>query len=87
MKGKVQQQLEEKPVHKNIICDGCEKEIVGIRYKCYECNDYDLCEECEEKNTVHKHIFLKIREPMKQKYIFFQIDGPNKSQNKTDVQK
>lgn len=34
------------PVHKNIICDICNNEIVGIRNKCLDCPDYDLCQAC-----------------------------------------
>ena len=34
-------------VHKNIRCDNCsECPIVGVRYKCLECVNYDLCEKC-----------------------------------------
>eukprot|EP00742_Colponemidia_sp_Colp-10_P000850 GILJ01000923.1.p1 GENE.GILJ01000923.1~~GILJ01000923.1.p1 ORF type:complete len:671 (-),score=100.90 GILJ01000923.1:153-2165(-) len=50
-------------VHNNVTCDGCGMlPIVGIRYKCAVCADYDLCEECEEKQ-VHDslHPFLKLR--------------------------
>ncbi|KAI0962257.1 hypothetical protein AcV7_001138 [Taiwanofungus camphoratus] len=33
-------------VHKNIICDVCSREIVGVRHKCLDCPDYDLCGQC-----------------------------------------
>ncbi|XP_015600108.1 E3 ubiquitin-protein ligase MIB2 [Cephus cinctus] len=33
--------------HSSIICDGCKKHgIVGIRWKCAQCFDYDLCTQC-----------------------------------------
>ncbi|KAK0078776.1 hypothetical protein PV325_002110, partial [Microctonus aethiopoides] len=33
--------------HANIVCDGCKRyEIVGIRWKCVQCHDYDLCTQC-----------------------------------------
>ncbi|KAL7285558.1 hypothetical protein ACG7TL_000662 [Trametes sanguinea] len=34
------------PVHKNVMCDMCNQEIVGLRHKCLDCPDYDLCEGC-----------------------------------------
>lgn len=45
------------PVHSNVVCDSCSsihgstKSIVGIRYKCLVCEDFDLCEECEAQNV------------------------------------
>lgn len=56
---------EGKPVHHGYICDGCEMEpIIGNRYKCTVCDDFDYCEACEEKfKDQHKHPFLKIYKP------------------------
>jgi len=54
---------EAEAVHHGYVCDGCgEDPIVGIRYKCAICDDFDFCEDCEE-NKVHGHVFLKIRSP------------------------
>jgi len=48
---------------KKYICDGCEMSpIVGVRYKCAVCEDFDLCEKCESV-TDHEHPFLKIKKP------------------------
>lgn len=51
--------------HKNVICDNCEKEIFGPRYKCGNCSDYDLCETCEDIEGIHtpNHVFLKLHYP------------------------
>jgi replicative DNA helicase len=39
-----------KTVHRTVTCDGCGKfPIVGIRYKCGVCPNFDFCEECEKK--------------------------------------
>ena len=50
-------------VHKGIKCKKCFQEpIIGYRYKCSVCNDYNLCEKCEEeKSEEHPHDFIKIR--------------------------
>lgn len=48
-------------VHSNITCDGCGMHpIVGHRYKCAVCEDFDYCTKCEE-TLGHDHPFLKIR--------------------------
>ncbi|KAH9837268.1 uncharacterized protein C8Q71DRAFT_757514 [Rhodofomes roseus] len=36
----------ELPVHRNILCDVCNDVIVGVRHKCLDCPDYDLCSQC-----------------------------------------
>lgn len=57
-----------KVVHPNVYCDGCQKYIVGVRYKCAapSCPDFDLCEVCEASIQNHhpeNHPLLKIRSP------------------------
>ena len=51
-------------IHKGIKCSLCQKyPIVGIRYKCLQCNSYDLCEDCEKTNGLkHGHLLLKLRD-------------------------
>merc|ERR1712137_414379 len=58
------------PVHP-ATCDKCQTRIKGIRYKCLQCPDYDLCEECEEiqaSENFHDptHTFAKLRRPRQQ---------------------
>ena len=49
--------------HPHVVCDGCEQTpIVGPRYKCSVCEDFDFCSTCEEKGG-HPHPFLKINKP------------------------
>lgn len=51
----------------NSICDGCDQGIIGTRYKCLNCKDFDLCSECEKNHSkLHnaKHVFLEILYPV-----------------------
>lgn len=36
-----------KTKHPNVTCDGCDRRMFGVRYKCLHCPDYDLCATCE----------------------------------------
>lgn len=49
--------------HVNVICDNCDKDIYGFRYKCMECWDFDLCMDCEAKMTHKEHIMMRIPNP------------------------
>ena len=53
-------------VHSKVMCDGCGLlPISGYRYKCAICDDYDLCENCEERiGRKHDHPFIKITYPL-----------------------
>ncbi|KAJ6520093.1 hypothetical protein C8R45DRAFT_808304 [Mycena sanguinolenta] len=55
-------------IHRGIICDMCDKVgIEGIRHKCLDCPDYDLCTSCIESGSAERHNpfheFLEIKEP------------------------
>lgn len=47
--------------HRGIICDGCECAIIGTRFCCLNCENYDLCESCEKLGDRHDltHVFFK----------------------------
>jgi len=51
-----------KVVHYGISCNGCgSMPIVGVRYKCTVCPNFDFCENCEGTRP-HIHNFIKMRE-------------------------
>lgn len=50
-------------VHYNVKCDGCgNKPILGVRYRCSMCSNFNYCSMCEQDNY-HIHPFLKYRLP------------------------
>eukprot|EP00128_Syssomonas_multiformis_P014226 Colp12_sorted_trinity150504_noHs@11841 len=53
-------------VHRGITCNICRTSpIRGLRYKCANCADYDLCEICETRDEHNRlHVLLKIRIPI-----------------------
>ena len=52
-------------IHRGVECNGCGVcPIQGIRYRCANCLDFDLCENCEAMQVhIKTHIFYKIRIP------------------------
>ncbi|XP_052077229.1 E3 ubiquitin-protein ligase HERC2-like isoform X2 [Mytilus californianus] len=49
--------------HPGVGCDGCDVfPIVGNRYKCRMCDDFDFCENCF-RSKKHRHPFNRIGEP------------------------
>ncbi|CAD8082326.1 unnamed protein product [Paramecium primaurelia] len=54
-------QVEQKMIHTYHTCDGCQiHPIIGSRFKCLECPDFDLCESCQSKNLHNNHKLFKI---------------------------
>lgn len=52
-------------VHRGVTCNSCNTiPIRGIRYRCANCVDYDLCEQCEALQMHSRtHLFYKVRIP------------------------
>lgn len=59
--------------HNNIICDGCKRHgLIGLRWKCAQCHDYDLCTQCYMAD-VHdlSHAFQRFQTSNAVGYIIF----------------
>lgn len=52
-------------IHRGVTCNSCgAMPIQGIRYRCANCIDYDLCETCESMQVhIKTHLFYKVRIP------------------------
>jgi len=49
------------PAVHHALCDECSSTIVGLRHKCLECQDFDLCDVCMATSE-HEHEFHSIAE-------------------------
>ncbi|XP_018409942.1 PREDICTED: sequestosome-1 isoform X2 [Nanorana parkeri] len=58
------QETPQNVVHPNVTCDGCEGPVVGNRYKCLICPDYDLCNTCEGKGVHKEHNMIMFPTPI-----------------------
>lgn len=61
-----EQSIKEGYIHRGIDCNDCgQRPIRGIRFRCVNCFDHDLCERCEANEEHHRtHVFMKIRIPI-----------------------
>ena len=50
--------------HNDILCDVCNNGVFGIRYKCKQCPDLDLCSACKAKSVHSEHEFTEISKPV-----------------------
>ncbi|KAM9313435.1 sequestosome-1 [Gastrophryne carolinensis] len=58
------QETPQNVVHPNVTCDGCDGPVVGNRYKCLICPDYDLCSTCEGKGIHKEHNMIMFPTPL-----------------------
>ncbi len=52
-----------KECHTGVECDGCKGPVIGFRYKCVICPNYDLCEKCSAAGLHAEHNMIKIAKP------------------------
>ncbi|CAF1227894.1 unnamed protein product [Rotaria sordida] len=52
-----------KECHNGVECDNCKGSIIGFRYKCVICPNYDLCEKCSSSGIHSEHNMIKISKP------------------------
>lgn len=50
--------------HQGILCDVCDKDVYGFRYKCLDCDEFDMCMDCEPKQIHKEHLLLRITNPI-----------------------
>merc|ERR1712047_241531 len=70
--------------HFGVTCDGCQGPVIGFRYKCVKCPDYDLCGKCEAKGFYPGHNMMRIATPetIWPKHFFNRLNEMNDRLNK-----
>ncbi|XP_072945912.1 uncharacterized protein [Epargyreus clarus] len=51
--------------HDGVVCNSCSEGIIGFRYKCVVCPDFDLCHKCEKLEVHPNHLMMRIAKPKK----------------------
>ena len=75
----------EEVVHTRVACDGCDAHpIVGVRYKCSVCKNFDFCSKCEQRRE-HPHPFLKIYLPSQAPKAMFTVIDENMQNANPDI--
>ncbi|BGP30814.1 hypothetical protein JCM10296v2_002571 [Rhodotorula toruloides] len=57
---------EQRPVHTHVFCDRCMRTVIGSRFKCTSCSNYDLCTDCiDSRFSFHPslHAFAEVARP------------------------
>ncbi|XP_011684635.1 PREDICTED: sequestosome-1 isoform X2 [Wasmannia auropunctata] len=54
----------EKTIHPGVMCDVCDKNIHGFRFKCMQCRDYDLCTDCMTLGNHLEHYMIRMTQPV-----------------------
>lgn len=70
-----EQSSEEKVIHYGIFCSTCHGPVVGLRFKCTTCVNYDLCEACENKGIHKEHTLRVIETSMYEKSEMDNLNG------------
>lgn len=51
--------LIEHVIHNDVTCDGCKTTpIIGVRFKCTVCDDFDLCSKCVYNHDPNHHLIM-----------------------------
>ena len=59
-----------KDLHANVFCNKCQNgNFFGLRYICAECNNYNLCQNCEKlffRKQIHNrnHVLIQVNSPL-----------------------
>ncbi|XP_052782425.1 transcription intermediary factor 1-beta-like [Mya arenaria] len=57
----LERELKEHEIKHGVVCDVCNMGIVGPRYHCITCPNYDLCQNCFDDNTHFEHGMKQIK--------------------------